>query len=795
MEKLDPSTYPVVFCRDQIVMPATVASLELDYEPSLRAVDAAIAEDGELVVAVVRDADVTDPTYDDVEEIGVLAEITDLRKHSPSRYTVLLRLGERYQIEDLYTSGDHPEVDVVPIAAVVPDESEESLVIIGQLRRMLADILADGADDPETIRESLDEVDDADDLVDLAAGQLELDDESKLDLLLETDILARVRLVLPMLGHKHAVVQRKAEIHDEVVDETSRATREKLLRDRMRAIRAELGEAEESDTDELAVKISEAGMPKEAREAAQKQLRRMRDMSPSSAEYNIANTYISWLLDIPWSTLTEDTVDVAAARTILDTDHAGLEKVKKRIIEFIAVRKLAPDRRGPILCFVGPPGVGKTSLARSIATALGREYVRIALGGVRDDAEVRGHRRTYVGALPGRVIAGLKKAGSMNPVFVLDEIDKLASGSRGDPASALLEVLDPEQNSEFVDHYIEVPVDLSRVLFIATANGLDTIPGPLRDRLEIIELTGYSEREKHDIARRYLVPKQMVEHGLEPSQLDVTDEAIDAVIDHYTREAGVRNLERELAGVCRYGAVAIADKPEAEKIVVDAAMLEDILGPKKFISESATMHSEVGVVTGLAWTPVGGKVLFLEARTMPGKGNIRITGQVGDVMMESAQAALSWVKANAQRLGIDLTMVDKLDLHLHLPEGAVKKDGPSAGVGMAIALASVLTNKPTRANLAVTGELTLRGRVLAVGGIKSKLLAAHRAGVKTVLIPERNMKDVPDVPESVLADLEVIPITRIDQAIELALTPVAGETNPPPDLGSTSKSASVTAPN
>ncbi|MBT8491947.1 MAG: endopeptidase La, partial [Deltaproteobacteria bacterium] len=639
------------------------------------------------------------------------------------------------------------------------------------------------AEDPETIRESLDEVDDPDDLVDLAAGQLDLDDEAKLALLTEIDILERVGLVLPVLSHKHEVVLRKAEIHDEVVDETARSTREMLLRDRMRAIREELGESDETEVEELRTKVLESKMPDAARQAALKQLRRMADMSSSSAEYNIANTYVNWLLDVPFGRIDKDTIDVQGARAILDADHAGLERVKKRIVEFIAVRKLAPDKRGPILCFVGPPGVGKTSLARSIATALGREYVRISLGGVRDDAEIRGHRRTYVGALPGRIISGLKKAGSMNPVFVLDELDKLSANARGgDPASAMLEVLDPEQNKEFVDHYVEVPVDVSKVMFIATANGLDSIPAPLRDRIEIIEITGYSEREKHEIARRHLLRKQLAEHGLEDDQLIMTDEAVDAVIDGYTREAGVRNLERELASVCRYAAVSITDGAESP-IHVDAANLEEILGPRKFIHEAANLHPEVGVVTGLSWTPVGGKVLFLEAKTMPGKGKIRVTGQLGDIMMESAQTALSWVKSNAQRLGIDLTILDKLDLHVHAPEGAVKKDGPSAGVAMAIALTSVFTGKPARAKVAVTGEITLRGRVLPVGGIKSKLLAAHRAGVKTVLIPERNQKDLPEVPESVLADLEVIPISRVGEAIERALASDDEPTTVPPDLG------------
>jgi ATP-dependent Lon protease len=466
---------------------------------------------------------------------------------------------------------------------------------------------------------------------------------------------------------------------------------------------------------------------------------------------------------------TQDTLDIQAARAILEADHAGLEKVKKRILEFIAVRKLAPDKHGPILCLVGPPGVGKTSLGRSIASALGRKYVRISLGGVRDDAEIRGHRRTYVGALPGRIVNGLKKSGSMNPVFVLDEVDKLSNSMRGDPASALLEVLDPEQNGEFVDHYLEVGVDLSQVMFLATANSLDTIPSPLLDRMEVIQIPGYTEREKLAIARRHLLPKQMAEHGIERERFDVSDEALVEIIQHYTREAGVRNLEREIGSVCRHAAVELASGKAPERITITVEDIASILGPPRFFSEVADQAPTVGVATGLGWMPTGGDLLFIETRSMPGKGEVKLTGQVGDVMEESARTALSWVRSHAESLGIESKRFSESDIHVHVPSGAVKKDGPSAGVALTTALVSLFTDQPVRSDVAITGEMTLRGLVLPVGGIKGKVLAAHRAGIKTVILPERNRRDLADIPAEVQRELEIRFVTRIGEALDIAL--------------------------
>jgi ATP-dependent Lon protease len=550
-----------------------------------------------------------------------------------------------------------------------------------------------------------------------------------------------------------------------------RNQREYVLRQQLKAIKEELGELDEAggDLDEFKEKVQEAKMPPETEKVALKQLERLKVMQPSSAEYTVTRTYLEWLVELPWSIETEDKLDIQEARDILNSDHYDLEKVKKRILEYLAVRKLKSDKKGPILCLLGPPGVGKTSLGRSIAKAMGRKFVRISLGGVRDEAEIRGHRRTYVGSLPGRIVQSLKKAGTKNPIFMLDEIDKLGHDFRGDPASALLEVLDPEQNNTFSDHYLEVPFDLSHVMFLATANVIDPVPAALKDRLEILELPGYTRDEKRNIARQFLVPKQLEEHGLKGEHIEVTDSAVAEVIDGYTREAGVRNLEREVGSIARGVAVKIAEGSK-EKWVVKAEDVPEYLGPQKFMSEVAERTAEPGVATGLAWTPVGGDILFIEATKMPGKGSLVLTGQLGDVMKESAQAALSFVRAKAKWLGIEENFLDKTDIHVHIPAGAIPKDGPSAGVTMFTALASMLTGKPIRSDVAMTGEITLRGNVLPVGGIKEKILAAHRAGIKRIIMPDRNQKDMVDVPEQAKNEMEFFYVKKIDELLPLALT-------------------------
>lgn len=757
--------YPTIATRLDVILPGVVTSIEIGRERSSNAIEAALKDNGEFVLIPQIDPEVDEPTPADLTSVGVLAEIAKADKQGPNRYTVVVRAIKRVAIDSFI---ERDPFLVVKASAFDNDEtsSPEAIQHAEEVRAAMLDVLsADEGND--SARDSIQEVENPGEIVDTVIAHLDLEREVRIKLLIEPDIAERARSILPPLMRMRDVLKLRTDLKGEFMDPQSRDHREQVLRQRMKAIQEELGENnDENEISEMRERVVASKMSDEARAAAKKQLRRMGDMSPGAAEYNVAHSYVQWLLELPWGEISADTLDVSAARAILEADHAGLEKVKKRILEFIAVRKLAPDKQGPIICLVGPPGVGKTSLGRSIANSLGREYVRISLGGVRDDSEIRGHRRTYVGALPGRIINGLKRAGTMNPVFVLDEIDKMAADTRGDPASAMLEVLDPEQNSEFADHYIEVPVDLSKVMFIATANQLETIPGPLRDRMEIIHVPGYTELEKLQIAKNYLVPRQRAEHGLDLEQLELTDDALRSLIDHYTREAGVRNLEREVASLCRSAAVEIASSKEPKKITFAPDDVERVLGPEIFDQEIANAKAEIGVATGLAWTPVGGDLLFIEARAMPGKGNRRLTGQLGDVMTESVQTAISYIRSRAAELGIAPEAFERYDLHLHLPAGGIKKDGPSAGVAMAAALASLLSSRPVRHDVACTGELTLRGRVLAVGGIKTKVLAAHRAGIRLVLLPERNRKDLEDIPESVREDMEIKFISTAADAFE-----------------------------
>ena len=767
--------YPLLATRSEIILPRVVIPLEVGRSISLRAVDAALAGDGKIIVAAQRDAAVEAPTASDLYDVGVLCEISQVSKSSKTRYSVVLQSLERVTIEEVIGGSKLLVARTSELRTYIAERDEDTVKALAEtVRRHLIAVVSDHSDDPENVRDVIDdliEISDVDELVDVAAAHLELDQELAGMLLVETDVSRRLALIIPELERLEEVLRIKGDIEVEIEDRVTRETREKVLRARLRSIKEELGEADDEDEYEaLRTKIDEAKMPEEADAMARKMVRRIESTQSASQEHQIAQTYLGWLLDIPWDTKTEDTIDVSAARAILDADHAGLEKVKRRLLEFVAVRKLAPDKQSPILCLVGPPGVGKTSLGRSIASALGRKYNRISLGGVRDEAEIRGHRRTYVGAIPGRIVSGLAKAESSNPVFVLDEIDKMSSGMRGDPSAAMLEVLDPEQNSEFVDHYLEVPVDLSKVMFIATANQLGAIPGPLRDRMEVIFVPGYTEGEKLTIAVDHLIPKQIAEHGLEKGQAEVSDEAISEVIHHYTRESGVRNLERELASLCRSAAVQIADGTEPP-ILMGPGKVNEVLGPRKFFSEVAGSKPQVGVSTGLAWTPVGGQILFIEARKMTGKGDMRVTGQVGDVMAESVQAAFSFVRSKAAQIGLDLERLSTSDIHIHLPNGSIRKDGPSAGTAIAVALTSLLSDIPVRPDVAITGEITLRGRVLEVGGIKEKLLAAHRAGIRTICLPERNGKDLIDIPDEITDDLDIHLVTRVEEVLSLALAP------------------------
>ena len=608
-------------------------------------------------------------------------------------------------------------------------------------------------------------------LADIVASNLNIPPDEKQDLLETFDTKQRMEKVIALLNKEIQVLELSNKIQTEVKGEMDKAQREYFLREQLKAIQKELGEVDErqEEFEEIKRSIKRAKMPKEVEEVAFKELKRMSRMSPGAAEYTVSRTYIDWLCDLPWAVVSKDRLDVLEAERILDEDHFGLEKVKKRILEFLAVRKLKADMKGPILCLVGPPGVGKTSLAKSVARALGRKMHRIALGGVRDEAEIRGHRRTYIGSMPGKVIKGLKKSGTKNPVFVLDEIDKLGADYRGDPSSALLEVLDPEQNDTFTDHYLDVTFDLSNVLFIATANIPDTIPGPLMDRMEVIRIAGYTHQEKRQIARRYLWPECLEDHGLKEEDVEINDEALNKVIEAYTREAGVRSLKREIAAICRWCAREIASETRQPPIQVDPELVEEIRGPIHFFKEVAERTSVPGVATGLAWTSVGGEILFVEATKMKGKGGLTLTGSLGDVMKESVSVARSWIRSSALDVGVQEDAFDNLDLHVHVPSGAIPKDGPSAGVTMITAVTSLLTGLKVDPTVAMTGEITLRGAVLPVGGVKEKVLAAHRAGIKTVILPEKCRKDLTEVPDEIQGDLDFKFVSRMEEVLDITL--------------------------
>jgi ATP-dependent Lon protease len=782
--------YPVIPLRTEVQLPGHVGPLEIGREASVRAIEAATRDDNLIVIIPQKNPAVRDPGQRDLHEIGVRAEIVQVVKHSPGRFTCVMRFLERVHIDALVATEPFLVASVSPLVSTASASGDQLIATTTKVRDYLIAVVTDAqakehkdkeGKEPrgELTRAQVQAIVDPDKLVDAAVPYLELERDDLTQLLVETDTMKRLERIIPSLERQATVLRLKADIGAELEGESSRNHRERVLRDRMRQIQEELGEQDDNaEIDELRKKIEDSKMSDEVRAVAKKQLARMSQMASSSPEYNIARTYVENLLEIPWNVTTEDRLDVSAARAILEAEHSGLEKVKRRILEFLAVRKLAPNKHGPILLLVGPPGVGKTSLGKSIASSLGRKYVRISLGGVRDEAEIRGHRRTYIGALPGRIVAGLKKAGSMNPVFVLDEIDKLAADMRGDPAAAMLEVLDPEQNKDFVDHYVEVPVDLSKVMFICTANQIDTISQPLLDRMEMVELSGYTTVEKLAIAKNHLLPKQLGEHGIGKDQLQLDDEALEDIIHSYTREAGVRNLEREIAAVCRGAAVKVAEGQAS--LHVTKEMLQELLGPPRFVSDTAERKPEIGVITGLAWTPVGGDIMFIEARIYPGKGDVRLTGQMGDVMKESATAAVSWMRSNAARLGIDPDKIANSDLHIHLPQGAIKKDGPSAGVALTCAVVSVFTKRPIRNDVAITGEIDLRGHALPIGGVKEKVLAAHRAGIKIVFLPERNRKDTIDIPEEIRNQLDIRFMTKIDDALEVALgePPPASEPEP-----------------
>src|SRR3954466_12454995 len=766
-----PEIISILPLRNSVLFPGSIIPIDVGRKKSVKLVEEAISKERPVIgIVTQRDARTEDPGPNDLFSVGCAARILKVIKLAKDNFSVILQGVSRIRLVDINNQEPFMTARVQPLPDLpVSDVELDALVM--NLKDVAKRVIKLMPELPKEAAGLVDSVTEPGQLADLITSNLDIQVEEKQDILETFDLKTRMRKVLQFLSRQLEVLKVREKINTQVQEEMGRNQREYVLRQQLKAIKEELGELDEAggDLDEFKEKIQEAKMPPETEKVAFKQLERLKVMQPSSAEYTVTRTYLEWLVELPWAIETEDKLDIQEARDILNADHYDLEKVKKRILEYLAVRKLKSDKKGPILCLLGPPGVGKTSLGRSIAKAMGRKFVRISLGGVRDEAEIRGHRRTYVGSLPGRIIQSLKKAGTNNPIFMLDEIDKLGHDFRGDPASALLEVLDPEQNNSFSDHYLEVPFDLSHVMFLATANVIDPVPPALKDRLEILELPGYTRDEKRNIARQFLVPKQLEEHGLKAENIEVTDSAVAEVIDSYTREAGVRNLEREVGSIARGVAVKIAEGSK-EKWVVKAAEVPEYLGPQKFMSEVAERTAEPGVATGLAWTPVGGDILFIEATRMPGKGSLVLTGQLGDVMKESAQAALSFVRAKAKWLGIEENFLDKTDIHVHIPAGAIPKDGPSAGVTMFTALASMLTGKPIRNDVAMTGEITLRGNVLPVGGIKEKILAAHRAGIKRVIMPERNRKDVIEIPEQPKKEIEIIYVKRMDELLPYVLT-------------------------
>jgi len=783
-----PDTLPILPLRNSVLFPGAIIPIDVGRRKSVRLVEDAIAKERPVIgILTQKDARTEDPGSGDLYMVGCAARILKVIKLAKDNFSVILQGVSRFEVSTF----DGAEPFLAARVRSVPDPTSSDVeldALVMNLKDIAKRVVKLMPELPKEAGALVDSVTEAGHLADLITSHLELEVGEKQDVLETFDLKTRTRKVLQFLSRQLEVLKVRERINTQVQEEMGRNQREYVLRQQLKAIKEELGELDDGggDLDEFAEKITKAKMPEEAEKVSRKQLDRLKGMQPSSAEYTVTRTYLEWLVELPWSISTEDHIELPEVRRCLDEDHYDLDKVKKRIVEYMAVRKLKNDKKGPILCLVGPPGVGKTSLGRSVARAIGRKFGRISLGGVRDEAEIRGHRRTYVGSLPGRIVQGIKKAGTNNPVFVLDEIDKLGHDFRGDPASALLEVLDPEQNSSFSDHYLEVTFDLSRVLFIATANQLDPIPWALRDRLEIIELPGYTRQEKKMIARKFLVPKQLDDHGLTNERCEITDDALFEIVDSYTREAGVRNLEREIGSVCRAVAVKVAEGQAKDHETIDGPMVEEVLGPKKFVSEVAERVGEPGVATGLAWTAVGGDILFIEATQMPGKGKLTLTGQLGDVMKESVTAALSFVRGRAAALGLDPgNFLENKDLHVHVPAGAVPKDGPSAGVTMYTALVSLLTGVPVRPDVAMTGEITLRGNVLQIGGLKEKLLAAHRAGIRRVIIPDRNVKDLIDVPEEVKREMEILSVKRMDEVLALALK------DPPPSIVALAKAAQL----
>jgi ATP-dependent Lon protease len=767
---LPPDALIIVPVRGLVLFPTTVLPITLGRPRSVLAAQAAVREQKPVGIVMQRNAEMADPLPVDLHRMGTVANIVRYITAPDGTNHLICQGEQRFRVVD-YLSGWPffvAKTERIPEPSPTSNEIEARFL---HLKGQAIEAIQLLPQAPNELLTAIQSVDSPGGLADLVATFMDATPDEKQEILETVDIGARMERVSRLLAHRIEVLQLSQEIGRETKASLDSRNREVLLREQMAAIQRQLGEADEGKSAEIAElekAIANAHMPKEVDDQARKELRRLQRMPEAAGEYGMVRTYLDWLVDLPWALPEETPIDIAAARRILDEDHFGLEKIKRRIIEYLAVRKLSPDGKAPILCFVGPPGVGKTSLGQSIARAMNRKFVRVSLGGVHDEAEIRGHRRTYIGALPGNIIQAIRKAKTRDCVMMLDEIDKLGSGIQGDPASAMLEVLDPEQNNTFRDNYLAVPFDLSRVVFIATANMLDTVPGPLRDRMEIISLSGYTASEKFQIARRYLVRRQLSANGLKPEQVEIGDDALRGVIERYTREAGVRSLEREIGRVLRQSAMRVAEGETGSITITDGDLLS-ILGAPIFEDEVAMRTSVPGVATGLAWTPVGGDILFIEATATPGAGRLILTGQLGDVMKESAQAALSIVKNRAVSFGIDPARFEKTDIHIHVPAGATPKDGPSAGVAMFMALVSLMTNRTISSDTAMTGEISLRGLVLPVGGIKEKVVAAHRAGLKRVMLPARNRRDFDDIPEEVRQQLTFTWLERVDDAVSAAL--------------------------
>ncbi|MBW2666217.1 MAG: endopeptidase La [Deltaproteobacteria bacterium] len=767
-----PEELPVLPLKNTVLFPFLLSPLLVKSERSRRLIDEVLVSPDRLLVCSAVNRPIEEsPLSDDVYRVGTVVRIVKMLKFPDDSYRLLVQGVARVYVEEFVAEQPFLRGRISRLEETGIDDSVEITALIRSVSQQFAALVAESPRLSDELQVLAANLDDPSKLGDLVGSNLDFDVAGKQGILEEAHVPTRLEAVLEEANREREAISVESEIREKVQTDIGKTQREYMLRQQLEAIRLELGEAEdaEAETEMLRKRLEAAGMPEEADQQAMREFDRLVQMPPAAAEHAVIRTYLDWMADLPWSTSSDDRLDVDEARRILDEDHWGLDKVKERIVEYIAVLSLKKDLKGPILCFVGPPGTGKTSLGRSIARALGRGFERISLGGVRDEAEIRGHRRTYVGALPGRIIQGLRRVGTQNPVFILDEVDKVGADVRGDPSSALLEVLDPEQNTSFSDHYLEVPFDLSHVLFIATANLMDPVPAALRDRMEVIELPGYIEEDKVEIARRFLVPRQREQNGVTGIELEIPDETVRALIANYTREAGVRNLEREIGALCRKIARRVAEDGIDGEVRIGPADLPDLLGPVRYEPEIAERMGQAGVAVGLAWTPAGGDILFIESTRMKGKGGLKLTGSLGDVMRESAEAARSWLRTRALDLAIPDSVFADSDIHLHVPAGAVPKDGPSAGVAMVTSLASLATGRLAKANVAMTGEITLRGKVLPVGGVKEKVLAAKRAGIKQVVLPEKNRNDVDEIEADLLAGLDLAYVGTIDEALQYTL--------------------------